>query len=124
MKSISEICKEYSIENYTINDDGSIDVNGRVDLRRGGLTELPLKFGIVNGSFYCSVNKLTTLKGCPKYVGGYFDCSNNELTSLEFCPEEVGESFNCMLNKLTSLEYSPIKINNDFNCNDNYLTTL
>ena len=28
--SIDEICKKYGIENYTINDDGSIDVDGDV----------------------------------------------------------------------------------------------
>ena len=29
-KSIEEICKKYHIDNYTINDDGSIDVDNSV----------------------------------------------------------------------------------------------
>ena len=32
MESIIEICKQYGIINYTINPDGSIDVNGSVYL--------------------------------------------------------------------------------------------
>ena len=32
METIHDICKRYNIKNYTINPDGSIDVNGDVDL--------------------------------------------------------------------------------------------
>ena len=31
-EEIDEICREYNISNYTINTDGSIDVNDDVDL--------------------------------------------------------------------------------------------
>ena len=41
---INEICQKYDIENYTINDDNSIDVDGDVDLYKCELTELPLNF--------------------------------------------------------------------------------
>ena len=54
---IDSICQEYVIENYTINDDGSIDVDGDVNFWYSDLTELPLVF-----------NKFS----------GYFDCSNNQ----------------------------------------------
>ena len=111
MKSISEICEEYGIRNYTINEDGSIDVDGYVDLVRKDLTELPLNFGRVTGIFNCSYNKLTTLKGSPKYVGKNFYCDNNKLTSLEFCPEEVSGDFNLNSNlEISSLEYCPKKV--------------
>ena len=98
---ISLICKQYGIENYTINDDGSIDVNGYVNLINKGLTELPLTFNKVTGYFNCGGNSLTTLKGCPRWVGRYFDCGNNQLTSLEFSPDYVGDDFYCDNNKLT-----------------------
>ena len=98
---ISLICKKYGIENYTINDDGSIDVNGNVDLLWYRLTELPLNFNRVTGYFNCNCNKLTTLKGSPKWVGGSFSCINNRLPSLEFCPDYVGGDFYCTGNKLT-----------------------
>ncbi len=97
---ISLICKQYGITNYTINEDGSIDVVGDVDLYDKNLTELPLTFNKVSGSFNCSWNRLTSLKGGPRWVGGYFYCSHNQLTSLEFSPDYVGGDFYCTGNKL------------------------
>jgi hypothetical protein len=76
---INDICKKWGIENYTINDDGSIDVQGNVDLSDMGLTKLPIKFRNVTGYFYCSYNQLVTLEGSPQRVGGDFYCYNNQL---------------------------------------------
>ena len=116
--TIDEICKKYNIINYTINDDGSIDVNGNVNLWDKRLTELPLTFNKVTGYFDCSWNRLTSLKGGPRWVGGYFTCNRNKLTSLEFSPEYVGGTFYCGVNKnLTSLIGSPKIVGGEFNCN-------
>jgi hypothetical protein len=115
---IESVCNEYNITNYTINSDGTIDVD-RVDIEYKGLVKLPLKFGRVRGSFYCSGNFLSSLEGCPKEIGIHFDCSDNELTSLENCPNKVGNSFFCGNNKLTSLVGCPEKIVGDFYCDDN-----
>ena len=97
---ISLICKQYGITNYTINDDGSIDVNGHVNLINKGLTELPLTFNKVYGYFDCGFNRLTSLKGSPRWIGGWFDCRSNNLTSLEFCPDYVTGWFSCKGNDL------------------------
>jgi hypothetical protein len=97
---ISLICKKYNIKNYTINSDGSIDVDGNVNLYYMELTELPLTFNKVTGHFSCSNNKLTSLKGCPRWIGGFFDCERNNLTSLEFSPDYVGAWFACNHNNL------------------------
>ena len=110
---ISLICEKYGIENYTINPDGSIDVNGDVDLYNCNITELPLTFNKVGGSFDCSNNKLTSLKGSPKRVDRYFDCSNNKLTSLEFSPDYIGGGFNCEYNDLSD-NYCDTDIGKDF----------
>ena len=64
-QDIDSICQKYGIKNYTINEDGSIDVDGDVDLSNRKLIELPLKFRNVNGNFYCSWNELTSLEGFP-----------------------------------------------------------
>ena len=97
---ISLICKKYNITNYTINPDGSIDVNGDVDLINKGLTELPLRFNKVSGYFDCDGNQLTSLKGSPKWVGDWFSCILNKLTSLDFGPDYVGDDFFCGENDL------------------------
>jgi hypothetical protein len=98
---ISLICEKYNIENYTINNDGSIDVAGNVNLWDKGLVELPFTFNKVTGWFDCSNNRLTNLKGSPRWVGSSFYCYYNKLTSLEFSPEYVGGDFNCVFNDLT-----------------------
>ena len=81
---IHSICKKYRIKNYTINEDGSIDVNGDVYLREKGLTKLPLHFRNVSGGFSCRNNQLS----------GFY-CQDNQLTSLEGAPKSVDSSFNC-----------------------------
>ena len=69
---IAEICNRYAIENWSLNGDGGIDVDGDVGLEELNLTKLPIKFGRVTGSFDCSYNKLPTLEGAPNWVGGLF----------------------------------------------------
>ena len=113
---IDEICKKYSIENYTINKDGSIDVDGCVDLFDKKLTKLPLKFNKINGYFNCSWNDLTSLKGSPKEVNSSFSCYNNELTSFEFSPKIIRGVFNCQYNNIKSFEYFPSYIKDEFWC--------
>ena len=117
--TIDEICKRYDIKNYIINDDGTIDVNGDVFLYGRGLTELPLTFNKVTGYFDCSWNKLTSLKGSPKWVGDYFECTGNQLTSLEFSPDYVGGDFYCRDNYLTDLVGSPKEVDGRFYCHNN-----
>ncbi len=46
-----DICEKYDIENYTINPDGSIDVDGDVDLNNKGIFKIPIKFNRINGFF-------------------------------------------------------------------------
>jgi hypothetical protein len=106
-KEIKDLCSEYRIWGYQINDDGSIDVGGDVYLqgKLGDLKQLPLTFNKIDGYFACGDNKLTTLEGCPKVVRGDFSCSENKLTSLENSPKIVEGKFSCWHNIfLTSLE--------------------
>ena len=102
-KDIEFICKEYGIKNYTINSDGSIDVDDDVDLSNDKLDILPLKFNKVSGYFDCANNQLTSLVGAPIRVGRHFYCDHNKLTSLEGAPKEVGRYFDCSDNQLTNL---------------------
>ena len=123
-EEIKTICQKYGIENYTINHDGTVDVDGDVNLSNKKLIKLPLKFGKVGGYFYCQYNQLTSLDGCPKEVGGAFNCQYNQLTSLEGGPKEVSGNFYCYNNQLTSLEGGPQEVGGDFLCQYNQLTSL
>lgn len=114
LSSDNKICKEYDIENYTINKDGTVDVDGNVYLSHKKLTRLPIKFGKVTGSFHCDYNQLVSLDGSPKEVGGSFYCNNNQLTSLEGSPRIVGGSFMSSHNKLITLEGAPKIVSDGF----------
>ena len=120
---IDAICEKYNIKNYIINEDGTIDVNGNVDLHNKQLTILPLKFRNVSGYFDCSSNKLTSLEGAPQNVGGGFYCSGNRLTNLIGSPQIVNE-FLCHENQLTSLEGCPKKVYGYFSCRNNKLKNI
>lgn len=122
---IEQICRRYGIQNYTINEDGSIDVNQNVNFYNRKLTELPLNFNIVDGNFTCAVNFLTTLKGSPKKVTGYFNCNNNEgLKSLEHAPVEVGGGFGGGHCGLTSLEHFPQSVGHKILLNNNSIESM
>lgn len=139
--------EEYDIEDYTINDDLTIDINGDVNLYDRNIKELPkyIQFGTVEGIFTCANNKLTSLRGCPRIVNksfncsfnnltslkeaptkvdGSFYCNNNKLVSLEGAPKEIGANFDCSFNKLVSLKGTPREIKGNFQCNNNNLTSL
>ena len=117
-------------------------VKGDLDLSAMDLESLPdLSSITVNGFFYCSNNKLTSLKGCPQYVGG-FDCSCNEIKSLMYGPVKAAyyccslndlqtlngaprttEFFYCAGNNLTNLQYGPVK-SLVYDCSNNNITNL
>jgi hypothetical protein len=118
-ENTDEICRKYNIKNYTINSDGSIDVDGYVWLYRNGLTKLPLKFNKVNNWFYCHYNYLTSLEGSPVEVDGNFWCHYNNLTSFEFVPKIIRGDFDCSDNNIKSFEYFNSYVKGDFCCDNN-----
>jgi hypothetical protein len=123
---IESICNKFGIKNWTLNEDGSIDVDGDVyvDLSFKKLIKIPIKFRNVSGNFNCSYNNLTSLEGSPKWVSGNFCCDNNNLSSLKGCPEWVGGSFYCNSNELISLKGCPESVGGYFDCSNNKLTSL
>ena len=118
--------------NYTINPDGSIDVDNNVSFTHDffymrssdRLTKLPIKFNKVTGDFVCRNNQLTSLEDSPKEVGGDFVCRDSQLTSLQGGPQSVDGDFICRDNQLTSLQGAPKKVGGDFYCSRNELTSL
>jgi hypothetical protein len=114
-EEIEVLLKKYKIENYVINVDGSVDVDGDVKLYNKKLTKLPFKFSKVRGSFYCSGNQLVNLEGSPQIVEGNFNCDCNQLVNLVGAPQKVGIDFNCSGNEqLTSLEGVPEFLGGEF----------
>lgn len=84
MQQIEQTLNRYGVTDYTIRPDGTVDVDGSVFFVREYFTCLPVKFGIVTGSFDLHMCKnLDTFEGMPSTIGGYFDCRGCPLiTSL------------------------------------------
>jgi hypothetical protein len=110
---------------YRKNPDGTLLVQGNIELARRGLHALPdLSCVIVTGNFYCQDNNLTSLKGAPKEVRGGFWCNGNRLETLEHTPAGITGQFVCSNNRLASLTFAPEKITGDFACGKNPLASL
>jgi hypothetical protein len=54
IKIIDSICNKFGITNWTVNPDGTVDVDGGVDISNYDIGEMPLKFGKVSGDFSLS----------------------------------------------------------------------
>ena len=114
---IDAICKEYNIRNYTINPDGSIDVNQIVRIWNKNFYKLPLQFNKVNGVFDCSGNNLKSLEGAPKELNNWFNCASNKLTSFQYSPKIIRNGgFDCENNDIRTFEYFPSYIGDVFFC--------
>lgn len=122
--NIKSWCERMNLQNYTVRDDGIVDVDGNVNISHKSLEVIPIQFGHVSGNFSCQNNKLITLKGCPITIDGNFSCASNEIFLLNHSPKEVGGHYFCNNNKLISLKGIPKKINGTFMCAQNSLKTL
>jgi len=88
-KYLKEWTGRYPAE-WTINSDGTVDVEGSVVPDNFHGSKLPFKFRIVTKRFDLSLcRSITSLENCPYEVGEFFSCSNNPITSLEFAPKKT-----------------------------------
>ena len=124
-EEIIKICKKLNIKNYTINSDGSIDVEGDVILTGLVKGRIPIQFNRVSGNFICCDSELTTLENSPRYINVNFNVDSNKLTNLENSPISIGGYFSVENNNLISLRGSEkiTGIKNIYFCN-NKLTSL
>lgn len=122
---INQIVKShFKVEGtVTIDDQGIVHVAGQVGTKHR-MDHLPVKFGRVDGDFYCEEADLLSLEGAPTHVGKDFWCQYNRLTSLAHAPEVVGESFMCYYNQLTTLEHGPTHVGSEYKCYGNKLINL
>lgn len=124
-QEVITLCEKYGIENYTINEDLSIDVDGSVDISDMKLIKIPIKFNKVTGTFSCRNNNISDLENSPRIVGQNFICDINvELTNLKGCPEFVLGDFSCMNSNLKDLGHLPKIIGRSLYLSHNKLTNV
>lgn len=102
---INGLCDYFGIGIYTINTDGTIDVNQDVDLRYYEISNFPLSFNKVCGDFDCGHNIITSLLGSPRYVSGNYIFTQNRLISTYSGDDdiEVGGGIYLYNNRLPKL---------------------
>jgi len=135
----TELIKRVSSLIFVEVDDGVYDILGDVNFDELGLNsllevmtllkefaalEVSIRIGRVQGSFRCSFNYLTDLKGAPEIVERDFVCYHNRLETLEGAPKYVGGHFVCVRNKLKDLTGAPQYVGGDFDCSHNQLVSL
>ena len=87
-ESIGKWLKKMRIQNYTILENLSVNVDGCVYLDNFSLKKIPIQFNIIKEDFWCDNNQLESLEGVPREVGGSFYCYNNQLKSLDYVPQK------------------------------------
>ena len=121
---ISRKLNQLDISRFDINLDLTVDVYDNIDLRGKDLSELPCKFGKVNGDFYVSENQLKNFDGFPKEVRGRMLCGDNEFENMNGCGNIIKGDFNCSGCKLTSLENGPQIVDGYYGFNRNLITNF
>ena len=122
---------------FIINYDLSVDVNGDVNMKGNNdwthdMKSLPFKFNRVNGNLNIMLNQLVDLRLCPNEVTGNFNCSYNHLKTLKGGPIRVGGNYEVISKghlstsefALSTLEGCPKQIGGDFDINGNNIYTF
>lgn len=104
-------------DDYTINNDFSIDVFHSIQLQDKDLIDnkIPFKFGKIQGDFRISDVHLESLENSPEEVTGDFMITFTDIENLVGSPRIVGKNLNVNFNrKLSTLDGSPDKVGGDF----------
>ena len=113
--------KDMGIESYEIDEHLLINVHGNVNLKNKNLTQLPFKFGSIEGYFDISHNQLMSDYGFPYEVKKYFDCSYNQLEKIYSM--DVKKHANISHNQIKSLAHIEIETSS-LDCSYNQLINL
>lgn len=78
---------------YVIYKDGQVDVYNdcHVQSKLRNLKYIPVKFGLVEGTFSLNESQLRSLENCPHKVGKELRIYDGSFTNLSGAPHEVGE---------------------------------
>jgi len=117
------------VENFTINPDLTVDVDGDVYFGTHRWTEFPVKFGVIKGNFICAVGHLESCVNFPDEVEGECDITGQQLKSLKGFPSKVGTGVHgggvdISFTPLTSMDGISEEINGDLVMTDTRISSL
>lgn len=112
-------------DGWTIEKDGSVDIQGSLIIREYSGSTLPFKIKNVDGNLIIISDTLTSLEGCPKKVSGSFDITSNSLKNLKGSPKIVLGDYFIRCNSLESIEGISTEIDGNlwYNSNGKDITT-
>jgi len=104
-KDIIDWCDSCLIDNYTIDNNLVVDVNGDVFLYLIPIDYLPVQFGHISGEFLLGENGLKSLDGCPHTVEHDFTCGGNLITSLKYLPQVINGTIK-LFNNINLIDFT------------------
>lgn len=113
---------EQNIANFTINEDGTVDVAGDVILKSYKGSTLPVQFGIVHDGFSIQDSNLTSFVGAPRSVGKWFNGVNTKVSSIAGMPSYIGQGlgiWNTRIHSLSGIHKVVRVCKGHFSCNKN-----
>ena len=108
---------------FHINNDLTIDIDSFGYTGQGDFPDY-IQFNKCNGDFLVNGGGMTSLRGCPRWVGEDFACERNTLKSLEGGPEHVEMDYYCSGCGLKTLKGSPSYVGRNFRCMNNNIKSL
>jgi hypothetical protein len=137
-RRIKTQCDKLNIQNYTINDDGTVDVNGDLNIylvqdkvKKGEKHDILINFNKINGSVDINLQWRKAgragqgqLPFTFNEVTGSFHSTHNMLETLIGCPKKVGGCFDVRTNRLHTLEGAPETVGGYFCASGNSLDDL
>ena len=137
-KRVKTQCDKLRIKNYTINSDGTVDVNGDLNIyliqeniKKGERHNILINFNKINGDVDINIQWWKAgragqlrLPFTFNEVTGNFHANHNMLETLIGCPKKVGGCFDVRSNRLKTLEGSPETVGDYFSATSNSLDDL
>lgn len=118
---IEDILQEWKVNNYTINRDMSVSIEGNLIVKKK-MKELPFKIDRVSRSCILRDVGLESLHNSPNFVGSQYDLSVNNITILDL-PEKV-HSIDISENPFKTLKGSPKIVEGNMLLDETNLETL
>jgi hypothetical protein len=137
-KRIKAQCDKLSIQNYTINNDGTVDVNGDLNIylvrdrvKKDERNDILINFNKVSGNVDIRLHwrkagraGQAQLPFTFNEVTGNFFANHSMLETLIGCPKKVGGNFDVRTNRLHTLEGAPETVGGYFCAIGNSLDNL
>ncbi|MDO8581575.1 MAG: hypothetical protein Q7S16_01775 [bacterium] len=115
---------DWALETFTIHTDGTLTVEGDLDLTHLPVTHLPKGLREVGGILGLGMTKIISIEGFPEKVGGDVDLTGVQIISLKGFPQTIGGNIFLADTRIKSLHGLPKKIEKDLHLSRTDIASL